>query len=100
MASIALHASRRQEDRGPEIVLAAALGLTVVLAALAAWTMPAAVIPFVASLAMLASGFGLAFAARNGRLRGRRLAYRDAAAILVFFGFVAALLGEPAALLG
>jgi hypothetical protein len=95
---MATHARlRRGGTDGPQLALAGASVL------IAATVLPASshlrfdlILP-VASLVLLAAGFALAAVVRTRPVRRGRLSYRDVAALLVFFGFGAALLGDPAA---
>ena len=96
---MAIHArSHRDHVHGPELVLAGASGLTVATVLLAAWKLPSELILPATGLVLLATGFALAAAVWRRPVRGGRLSYRDVAALLVFFGFGAALVGDGAAL--
>jgi hypothetical protein len=96
---MATHARSRGDDaHGPQLALAGASGLTAATITTAAWKLPFALILPVASLMLLAAGFALAVAVWKRPVKGSRLSYRDVAALLVFFGFGAALMSDTAAL--
>jgi hypothetical protein len=96
---MATHARSYADAHGPEVALAAASGLTVGAVLIGAWTLPFDLILPFTSVVLLVAGFVLALAARKRPAHRDRLSYRDVAALLVFFGFGAALLSDPAALL-
>jgi hypothetical protein len=89
---------RRDAARGPELALTGAAGLAAATVLLAAWKLPVALILPAVSLVLLAAGFALALIVWKGAVSRHRLSYRDVAAMLVFFGFGAALLSDLSAL--
>ena len=96
---MAIHArSHRRDVHGPELALAGASGLGAATVLVAAWKLPFALILPVTGLVLLAAGFALAAAVWRRPIRGSRLSYRDVAALLVFFGFGAALMSDTGAL--
>ena len=84
--------------RGPDIALAGAAAVVTATVILAAWRLPAALILPAASLVLVISGFVLALLFWDRDVERGRLSYRDVAAMLVFFGFAAALLTDTSAL--
>ena len=82
------------ETQGPELALAAGAAMTAGVVLLAAWKLPAVLILPAASLVLLITGFAVALAFWQRPPVSRRLSYRDVAAMLVFFGFAAALLSD------
>ncbi|HEY7383079.1 MAG TPA: hypothetical protein VH743_05355 [Beijerinckiaceae bacterium] len=96
---MAIHArSQRDDVQGPELALAGASGLIAATVLLASWNLPFALILPVTGLVLLVAGFGLAAVVWKHPVRGSRLSYRDVAALLVFFGFGAALMSDTASL--
>ena len=89
---------RGRAAQGPDIALAAAAAAVAGVILVAAWRLPVALILPAASLALLAAGFALAVVFWERAEPRERLSYRDVAAVLVFFGFAAALLTDTAAL--
>ena len=90
--------SQRGDPHGPELALAGASALTAGTVLLAAWKLPVELILPVTSLVLLVAGFALALVVWNRPVRGHQLSYRDVAALLVFFGFGAALLSDTSGL--
>jgi hypothetical protein len=89
---------RHEADaRGPELALAGAGAATAAAMILAAVQLPGLAVLPVGSLVLLVAGFAAAALWWGSEAReSRRLSYRDVAGILVFFGFAAALLSDPA----
>ena len=83
---------------GPDLALTGAGAVTIATVLLAGWKLPAVLILPTASLVLLLAGFGLALLFWDRPVDRHRLSYRDVAAVLVFFGFGAALLCDTSAL--
>lgn len=86
------------ETHGPELALAATAAVAAGAVLLSFWRLPTALILPVVSLVLLVAGFSLALAFWHRPTSPRQLSYRDVAAMLVFFGFGAALLSDASAL--
>ena len=84
--------------QGPDFALAGAAGATIGAVLLAAWKLPVALILPAASLVLLLAGFALAVMFWDRTVASDRPSYRDVAAVLVFFGFAAALLCDTSVL--
>ena len=98
MASRRTLAPRASTALGPDIALAGAAAVVTATVLLAAWRLPAALILPAASLVLVVAGFALALLFWDREVERARLSYRDVAAMLVFFGFAAALLTDTSAL--
>jgi hypothetical protein len=86
------------EANGPELMLGGAAAVTATAILLAAWKLPAVLILPVVSGVLLVAGFALAAAFWRRPVTKGVLSYRDVASMLVFFGFMAALLVDTSAL--
>jgi hypothetical protein len=86
------------ETNGPELMLAGAAAVTAAAILLAAWKLPAVLILPIVSGVLLLVGFALAAAFWHRPAAKGVLSYRDVAGMLVFFGFMAALLVDTSAL--
>jgi hypothetical protein len=80
------------ETNGPELMLAGAAAMTAGALLLSGWKLPAILILPVVSGVLLLAGFVLAAAFWRRPAASGVLSYRDVAGMLVFFGFMAALL--------
>jgi hypothetical protein len=90
--------SQGTESHGPELALAGTAAVTVSAASLVAWKLSPVLILPVAGLVLLLAGATLALAFWHRPTLNRSLNYRDVSAMLVFFGFAAALLSDVSAL--